>query len=142
MDKVSAFFEAYEARFNQSLKGEVDVEGTMAAFADSFTEASPAGVISGKNDETFKDTIPKGYEFYRSIGTQSMKIMALDITWLNDMHVMAKVCWQAIYQKKDGNKETINFDVFYFLQKQNGVLKIFAYITGDEQAVLKERGLI
>jgi hypothetical protein len=71
-----------------------------------------------------------------------MKIMALDITWLNDMHVMAKVCWQAIYQKKDGNKETINFDVFYFLQKQNGALKIFAYITGDEQAVLKERGLI
>jgi hypothetical protein len=55
---------------------------------------------------------------------------------------MAKVHWQAIYNKKDKSKESIEFDVIYFVQTVNDQLKIFAYITGDEQGVLRERGLI
>ncbi len=36
----------------------------------------------------------------------------------------------------------IEFDVFYILQDINNELTIFAYITGDEQGVMKEHGLI
>ncbi len=71
-----------------------------------------------------------------------MKIASLDITLLDDLHSMVKVHWQAIYNKKNGSEESIDFDVIYFVQMIDDQLKIFAYITGDEQGVLRERGLI
>ncbi len=139
---LEKFFMEYEARFNRAMAGTIDAEGTANAFASCFIEASPFGVNCGKNDDQFRIMIPKGYEFYRSIGTKSMKIISLDITSLDDFHSMAKVHWQAIYLKKDGSKESIDFDVIYFVQMISDQLKIFAYITGDEQGVLRERGLI
>lgn len=142
MEKVHAFFEAYEDRFNRALKSEMDVNEIAGAFADYFVEASPVGIIGSKNDDAFKERIPKGYEFYKSIGTQAMEIRALDVTQLNDMHYMVKACWHSVYEKKDGATEMIDFDVYYFLQEREGRLKIFSYITGDEQAVLKEKGLV
>jgi len=36
----------------------------------------------------------------------------------------------------------IDFDVIYLLQYRDQHLKIFAYITGDEQAELQKNGLI
>jgi hypothetical protein len=141
---VEMFFSAYEARFNTAL-GDLatdDVEGTASAFADYFVEASPVGVSGGKNDDGFRAMIPKGNDFYRSIGTQLMKIKSLKITPLDDYHVQAKVSWQAAYKKKDGSKDSIDFDVIYFLQVLNGPPKIFAYITGDEQKVYKEKGIV
>ena len=140
--EIRQFFIAYESRFNASLTGTVDIEGTIQSFADCFVEASPMGIQCGKNDARFQEAIPKGYEFYRSIGTTAMKITAMDITLLDDFHAMTKVHWQAFYDKKDGAKETIEFTVIYFVQVVNAPIKIFAYITGDEQKVLKERGLI
>jgi len=142
--QLETFFAAYEARFNQALgdNPQDDVEGTMAAFADCFIEASPLGLSCAQNDEQFRTQIPKGNAFYRSIGTQSMKIMALTITPLDDYHVQTKVHWQAQYKKRDGGEETIDFDVIYFLQLLGNQPKIFAYITGDEQKVLQEHGLI
>jgi hypothetical protein len=38
-----------------------------------------------------------------------------------------------------GNR--IEFEVTYFLHFQDGDPKIFAYITGDEERVLREHGL-
>jgi hypothetical protein len=136
--QIRQFFIAYESRFNASLTGTVDVEGTIQAFSDSFIEASPVGIQCGKNDARFKEMIPKGYEFYRSIGTTAMKITSMDITGLDDFHAMIKVFWQAFYNKK----VTIDFTVIYFVQVLNNQIKIFAYITGDEQKVLRERGLV
>jgi hypothetical protein len=140
--KLEEFFREYEARFNKAMTGTIDTEATANAFASCFIEASPFGVNCGKNDDQFRVMIPKGYEFYRSIGTKTMKIASLDITLLDDYHSMAKVHWQANYMKKDGSEESIDFDVIYFVQTINDQLEIFAYITGDEQGVLRERGLI
>jgi hypothetical protein len=139
--KIDAFFKAYEQRFNDGLKGTVDVDGTIAAFSNCFVEASPVGVHCGQNDATFRDAIPKGYEFYKSIGTQSMKILTKEITVLDEFHFTCKVRWRSVYIKKNEKEEVIDFDVFYFLQHLNSELKIFAYVTGDEQKVLKEHGL-
>jgi hypothetical protein len=143
-EQLETFFEEYEARFNRALSGTTtaDVDATQAAFADCFVEASPSGVSCGKNDANFRAQIPKGNEFYRSLGTQSMKIISLKITPLDEYHTQVKVHWRAVYKKKDDSQEKIDFDVFYFLQTLNRQPKIFAYITGDEQAVYKERGLL
>jgi hypothetical protein len=141
---VQTFFAAYEARFNTAL-GEtpaVDVEGMAAAFTECFIEVSPRGVTCGKNDEHFRVQIPKGLEFYRSIGTKSMQIASLTVTALDDDHALAKVHWEARYQKQDGNEELVAFEVIYLVQIINEQPKIFGYITGDEQQLLKEKGLI
>lgn len=133
--EIKSFFAAYEQRFNDALSGDASGIGdTVNSFAKYFVESSPAGVQGGANDESFKERLPKGYEFYRSIGTKSMRIGNLEITRLDPLHHMVKVHWISVYEKKD----TIEFDVIYFL---NG-LKIFAYITGDEQKVLQEHGLV
>ncbi len=147
--KVKQFFQAYEARFMRALQGDNkvegavdDIEGTVNAFAEHFIEASPAGVVAGNNDDTFRKMIPRGNDFYRSIGTQLMKIRDIDITELNEHHVMATIEWDSRYRRNDGKDIAISFEVIYLLQHRDDELKIFAYITGDEQQALQEAGLI
>lgn len=140
--KLDDFFINYQDIYNRSLTGEAAIENTVKSFADCFVEASPVGIICGKNDDEFREKIPKGFEFYRSIGTQSMIIRSKKITELDELHQMTKTDWRAVYRKKDGKEDSIDFTVIYFTQLQKGEPKIFAYITGDEQKVLKERGLI
>ncbi|KQS31379.1 hypothetical protein [Dyadobacter sp. Leaf189] len=140
-DSIQAFFEDYEKRFEEGLAGNAVAEDTAKAFAEFFVEASPAGVSGGKNDAQFLEAVPKGYEFYRSIGINKMEIRQVDITELDDLHYLVDVRWQSLYMK-DGDEGTIEFSVIYFLQHLNETLKIFAYITGDEQRILKQSGLI
>lgn len=147
--KVKQFFQAYEVRFMRALQSDNkvegavdDIEGTVNAFAEHFIEASPAGVVVGKNDDTFRKMIPRGNDFYRSIGTQLMKIRGIDVSELNEYHVMATVEWDSRYKRNDGKDIAISFEVIYLLQHRDGELKIFAYITGDEKQALQEAGLI
>lgn len=142
-NQINRFFEDYETRFNHALSGaDADIDGTVHAFTSCFIEASPLGVSCAKNDSTFREAIPKGYAFYKSIGTESMTIGTKDISILDAYHAMVKVHWLSAYLKKDGSRTNIDFDVFYFVQLLNQQLKIFAYITGDEQKVLQTHGLI
>ena len=142
--QIEVFFAEYAARFNRSLQDPpvVDVDGVLASFADCFIEASPLGVNCGKNDEQFREVIPQGYAFYRSIGTTAMNVKGVDVTPLDELHAMARVHWESRYRRQDGGEERIEFDVIYFLQTLDGQPKVFAYITGDEQKVLREHGLI
>ena len=141
-DRVEEFFAAYAARFEAGLAGEPDVDGTVNCFAKYFVEASPVGVMGGPNDDNFRKVIPKGMEQYRKTGAKAMKVSSVNTTRLDDFHIMARVHWQSFYTKKNGDELIIEFDVIYFLQDLNNELKIFAYITGDEQGVLKEHGLV
>lgn len=140
---LQQFYEAYEDFANRGIAGEDVAKGLAAVFADYFVESSPAGVMGGKNDEKFLKMIPEGYASYKKMGITSMKIKALDITQLNELHYMARVQWQSFYTRKKDNREgVIEFELFYFLAKQQDAYKIFAYISGDEQGVMKEHGLI
>ncbi len=140
--RLEKFFAGYEARTNRALDGEADIEAIAGAFSDCFIGASPNGVMCGKNDEKLRAAISQGMEFYRSIGTKSMKISSVSITPLDGCHSMVRIYWRAVYEKKNGGNETIDFDVIYLLQIIDGKIGIFAYITGDEQKALRERGLI
>lgn len=140
--RIESFFAAYQQRFEQSLEGKQDVEGQANAFAKFFVEASPAGVNGGANDDKFRKMIPQGMAFYKKIGTTAMKVSSIKTTRLDELHYMARVHWQSFYNNKDGDEVIIEFDVIYLLQDLNKELKIFAYITGDEQGILREHGLI
>lgn|GEM_PF-429844 len=141
-EKIDAFFHDYAERFNNALEGkETDIEGAVHAFSDCFIESSPLGVICAKNDDSLKQKLSEGFEFYKKIGTTCMVITAKDVTVLDDCHVMVKVHWKANYEK-GAEGQMIEFSVFYFLNAVEEDLKIFAYITGDEQKLLKERGIL
>jgi hypothetical protein len=141
--RVAAFFADYADRFNRSLAGqEVDPKEVAKSFARHFVEASPAGVHGGKNGLLFRWMIPRGFAHYRKIGTTRMHVTDIALDALDPLHALAKVHWEARYMKKDGVHERIDFDVTYLLHFEHGEPKIFAYITGDEQGMLREHGLI
>lgn len=142
-DQIDAFFDAYATRFNRALLGEkVNPKEVSASFAAFFVEASPQGVIGGKNGWMFRRMIPKGFARYRKMGIKSMHIQGKDITLLDDLHAMAIIRWQSLYDRKDATTAAISFSVTYFVQQVKGNCKIFAYIAGDEERLLKEHGLI
>jgi hypothetical protein len=143
MQAVERFFGEYEARFQRALEGEDDAEGTAYSFAACFVEANPQGVICGHNDDEFRAAIPQGNAFYRSIGTKSMRIGGLKITPIDERHAMVRVHWESRYEKLGRAPVAIDFDVVYLLQAgPDGRPRIFAYVVGDEQAVLREHGLL
>jgi hypothetical protein len=140
--KIEDFFIAYEKLYDNALAAEkVDADATAAVFTDCFMEASPLGVICGKNGKEFKEKVEQGYAFYRSIGTESMDIVKKEITILDEYHAMAKIHWSAGLVKKDLQEVMIEFDVIYFLQELDGKIRIFAYIAEDEQKAYKEHGI-
>jgi hypothetical protein len=140
---VRRFFTRYARRMNAALKpgGTVDINGFVASFAPYFVEASPAGVVGGKNGLRFRLMLPRGVAFYRRIGTTSMTITSMRVTPLDERHAMARVRWVAHYLK-DGRRLRIPFTNIYLLHFERGRPRIFAYVTGDERKVLADHGLI
>jgi hypothetical protein len=70
-----------------------------------------------------------------------MNIAAKEINLIDDFHAMVKVYWRYHYQK-DNIPGTIDFHSIYFLRAFDNDIRIFAFITGDEQKALMEKGLI
>jgi hypothetical protein len=141
--QVDAFFNHYSDVFNKAIKGDIpDIERTAELFSTCFIAANPSGVNCGQNNEKFRDAMQKGYAIYKNIGITSMDIVSKKITPLDDFHTMVKVRWKSSFLKRDGLKSSIEFENIYLAQTRDTQPKVFAYITGDEQAALKEAGLI
>ena len=138
---VRSLFERYERLFNQAIGGNADIEEVASLYASEFMGAAPAGVRAGKNDDEFKDVMAKGYEYYRAIGTKGMRIRDISLSPIDDLHCVAHVAWTATYARKDRTDVAIDFDVHYFVQVLNGEPKVFGWVSGDEQALLKEHGI-
>ena len=142
IQRLNDFFKLYADKFNNAINGDSpDIEGTAKSFSDCFIAANPLGVICGRNNEDFKAAMLQGYMFYKDIGVKAMDIVEMDTTILDNLHEMTKIRWKCSYLKKD-RKGSIEFENFYFTQTKENEHKIFAYITGDEHAALKESGLI
>ncbi|MFZ5893918.1 MAG: ester cyclase [Myxococcota bacterium] len=142
LERTKMFFLRYAERFNQSLQGkEVDPKEVADSFARHFVEASPIGVNGGKNGLLFRWMIPRGFAHYKKIGATQMNIKKLDVEPLDPGHALAKVEWDSRYAKPDGSEEHIAFDVTYLLHYEHEDPKIFAYITGDEERILREHGI-
>lgn len=135
-------FERYERFFNQSLAGDMDMDEIASLYASDFIAASPAGVMTGKNDDQFKQVMAQGYAHYRAIGTKEMRIRSVGLSPMDDRHCVAHVAWTATYSRHDKADVTIDFDVHYLVQKLDGEPKVFGWVSGDEQALLKKHGII
>ena len=140
---IEDFFTDYEKHFNDAMsEKDSDVASQIQkSFADCFIESSPAGLNCGKNDDEFLKKVKQGFDFYKRIGSTGMNIVSKDITLLDDFHAMAKVYWRYSYLK-DNKPGNIDFHIIYFVTTLNNEIRIFAYIAGDEQKALREKGLI
>lgn len=141
-DSVRELFERYERFFAQSLAGDIDVDEMQSLYAPEFIAASPAGVATGKNDEQLTKAMADGYAYYRAIGTKEMRIRHLRTSPIDERHCVAHVAWTATYARKDQPDIVIDFDVHYLVQKLEDEPKVFGWVSGDEQALLKEYGII
>lgn len=140
-DVVDKLFARYEAFFARSLAGQVDADEVTALYASDIIAASPAGVVSGKNDAHFRQIIDQGYAHYRAIGTKSMCVRRIRLSPIDPLHCVAHVGWTAIYIRKDQDDISIDFEVHYLVQILAGDAKVFGWIAGDEQALLKQHGI-
>lgn len=140
---LESFFRDYVAAFNAALHGSGDLSAVRAAFAPAFIGAGPTQVECGRNDEAFGAALESGYEFYRSIGTRRMTLRGVEVTAIDPAHRMARVRYSSEYERKsDGETVNIDFEVVYLLQISDGRPLIFGFVSGDEQAVLRQHGLV
>lgn len=139
---VKKFFKRYETIFNRSLGRDMKMDEVAALYASEFIAASPAGVMAGKNDDQLKQVMAQGYARYREIGTKEMRLRNVRVTPIDEQHCVAHVAWTATYARKNQPDIAIDFDVHYFIQKLDGELKVFGWVSGDEQALLKQHGVI
>ncbi|MGE0210148.1 MAG: nuclear transport factor 2 family protein [Parvibaculaceae bacterium] len=139
---VRKLFERYESFFNRSLAGDMDLEEVRSLYASDFIAASPAGVMTGKNDDQFTQVMAEGYAHYRAIGTKAMRIRDVRLSPMDEHHCVAHVAWTATYARKDRPDLAIDFDVHYLVQKLDGEPKVFGWVSGDEQAILRQHGIV
>lgn len=139
---VRMLFEHYERLFKASLEGDVDMDEVAALYASEFIGASPAGVMTGRNDEQFQEVMARGYAHYRAIGTKEMRIREIRVSPIDALHCLAHVAWSATYAREDQPDATIEFEVHYLVQKLKEEAKVFGWISGDEQALLKKHGIL
>ena len=66
---VRKLFERYERVFNASLHGDVDMDKVAALYASEFIAASPAGVMTGKNDEQLRQAMAQVTGVQMQIGS-------------------------------------------------------------------------
>jgi hypothetical protein len=138
---VRKLFERYESFFKQSLSGDIGMAEVASLYASDFIAASPAGVMTGKNDDQLKQVMAQGYAHYRAIGTKEMRIRNVHLSPIDEHHCVAHVAWTATYARQDEADVAIDFDVHYLVQKLDGKPKIFGWVSGDEQALLSKHGI-
>jgi hypothetical protein len=141
-NSVRKFFERYESFFKRSLGGDIDMDEVASLYASDFIAATAAGVMAGKNDDQLKQVMAQGYAHYRAIGTKEMRIRNVRVSPIDEHHCVAHVAWTATYARQDQADVAIDFDVHYFVRKLDGEPKVFGWVSGDEQALLRKYGII
>jgi hypothetical protein len=139
---VRKLFERYQSLFNQALGGDPDMDAVASLYASDFIAASPAGVMTGKNDDQLKRVMAQGYARYRAIGTKGMRIRDVRISPIDEHHCLAHVAWTATYAREGRPDTAIDFDVHYLVQKLDDDAKVFGWVSGDEDALLKKHGIV
>lgn len=139
---IREFFKRYEGFFNQALRGDMDMNEVTSLYASEFIAASPGGVMAGKNDDQLKQVMAQGYARYRAIGTKEMRLRNVRLSPLDDHHCVAHVAWTATYGRAGQRDVAIDFDVHYFVQNLDGEPKVFGWVSGDEQALLRKHGIV
>ena len=139
--EVKALFQRYQRLFEKGLSGDVDGREVAAFYAPAFIAASPAGVFTGKNDDALLKVMKEGYARYRQTGLKSMGLRDIRLSVIDDRHWVAHVGWTASYARRGKPDVAIEFEVHYLIQKLDGEPKIFGWVSGDEQELLRQHGI-
>ena len=141
MTDVQAFFARYEQGANS-----FDPELVASQFTDPFMGGDPNGVMSARNDEAFRQTIPRRQAFMQQIGFRFAKVLDVAVTPLDEHYTMAKVHWHLRFEKTPGQPQDFRFFITYFLFDPGAPgpgPKVAFYISHeDEQQVMREAGLL
>ncbi|MDX8448954.1 nuclear transport factor 2 family protein [Mesorhizobium captivum] len=139
---AETFFKTYEKIYNEAIAGNVNLNDVAANYSTGFVSVTPAGVMVGENGKQLKDIMKKGFEAYRAMGSKKMICKEVSVTPIDQDHCVAKVQWSGEYERKDKSPVTIDFEVDYLVERRDGRLKVFGWISGDEQAEFKKHGLL
>ena len=139
-DDVTSFISDYAEHMNSGVQsGTVDGAFLARCFAEDFIGASPAGVMAARN-EGLADILTRSY---RAMGGTAFVAEDIEVEELAPQSYMATVGWRFDYRRPaDGEAGAIRFTNHYFVNTSGGDPKIFAWITPDEQAALREHGLV
>jgi hypothetical protein len=140
-ERVRELFARYEQVFRRALHGYADVGEAARLYAAEFIAATPSGVMTGKNDERLAKVMQDGYAHYRAQGMKDIRLRGLRIAPIDEGHCLAHVSWQATYARENRPEVAVDFEVHYFVQTLASGPKVFGWVSGDEQKLLKERGL-
>jgi hypothetical protein len=100
------------------------------------------GVVSGRNDERLLEAMAQGYERYRAMGMKEVRARGLRISPIDRRHCVAHVAWTATYAREGRPDTSIDFEVHYLVQELDAGPKVFGWVSGDEQALLREHGIV
>ncbi|TRD00415.1 nuclear transport factor 2 family protein [Mesorhizobium sp. WSM4303] len=139
---VQKFFKAYEKIYNDAIADKVDLNDVADMYSAGFVSVTPAAIMVGENGQPLKDMMKKGFEAYRAIGSKKMTCTDVSVTPIDQDHCVVKVDWSGDYQRKDGKPVTIDFAINYLVEKGDDELKVFGWISGDEQAEFRKHGLM
>jgi hypothetical protein len=141
LQAIRDLFDRYERLTNAALSGEPDMAAIVELYDEAFVGSSPAGVMAGRKNDAFEQALAAGFARNRAIGARTMNIRAVRIEPIDERHALAHVDWRAAYDK-DGTGKTIDFSNCYLARLGNGEARVFGWITGDEDAALREHGII
>lgn len=139
---VRALFDRYETLFAQGLAGKADPAELAALYAPEVIGASPLGVRAGRNDAAMIAAMVRDHAHHRGIGLRAMTIRNLRLVPIDALHCLAHVGWRAHYARPDLPETIVDFEVHYLVQVLAGQARVFGWIAGDEQAVLRRHGII
>jgi hypothetical protein len=136
-DKLNLFFEGIEKAGNS-----LDLELINSQYADQFIFADPYGTRVIEKQK-FLTALPKRLEFFRSLGHQSTKILALDETRLDDQYTMVKAHFLMQFRKSSGEIIEAKVDSTYFLFMKGDSPKIIMHMEHEDlKEAMQKRGLL
>ncbi|HEX6292169.1 MAG TPA: hypothetical protein VFZ66_23475 [Herpetosiphonaceae bacterium] len=133
---LARLFATYEAAFSA-----LDVEAAIGVFAECCMAAAPHFVGCTTSEDELRAAVTQIYEFYRRVELESVRILALSETALDDHYALVKVKWAAFFRKT--GDEPIAFEVTYVVSRDAEQPKVILFIAHqDEQTIMRDKGLL
>jgi hypothetical protein len=138
----SDFFSRYAAAYRRSLSGTVEIDTILGFFAETVLALGINGSLSAAERDGLAERLEEMYAFYKTMGTRGLAVERIETEPLYTNHDRVRVFYRGEYEKRDGSRLTIPFDIAYLLQRRTDGPRIFAFIAGDESALYRQHGLI
>ena len=117
------------------------MQAPSALYAEAFVAAAPAGVVAGSNDAGLSRGMEEGFRRYRRIGMKRMELEGVTATHIDPRHALAHASWNAVYTVDDGERSVRFVNAYLVRLDAHGSLKVFGWITGDEEEAMCKHGV-